>query len=128
MTGARESEEWTLNSMGNLETIPPYAQGGRSFPAGRIIMGQRPDTGSKPAKVMRTFLKSQGLQDPLFLDTSWLHVGHVDEFVQFLPADTPRGWKIAIADPEAGLKLLRDAKAAGHGSTKMFSLPGKTSR
>ncbi|WP_328223036.1 protein-arginine deiminase domain-containing protein [Streptomyces sp. NBC_00104] len=122
VTGARESEEWTLNSMGNLETIPPYAQGNRSFPAGRIIMGQRPDTGSKPAKVMRTFLKSQGLQDPLFLDTSWLHVGHVDEFVQFLPADTPRGWKIAIADPEAGLKLLRDAKAAGHGSTKMFSL------
>ncbi|WP_338900475.1 protein-arginine deiminase domain-containing protein [Streptomyces sp. TG1A-60] len=124
VTGARESEEWTLNSMGNLETIPPYAHGDRSFPAGRIIMGQRPDTGSKPAKVMRTFLKSQGLQDPLFLDTSWLHVGHVDEFVQFLPADTPRGWKIAIADPEAGLGLLRDAKAAGHGATKMFSVPG----
>ena len=123
VTGAKDSEEWTLNSMGNLETIPPYAQGDRSFPAGRIIMGQRPDTGSKPAKVMRTFLKSQGLQDPLFLDTSWLHVGHVDEFVQFLPADTPRGWKIAIADPEAGLRLLRDAKAAGHGSTSMFSLP-----
>ncbi|UUU27993.1 protein-arginine deiminase domain-containing protein [Streptomyces sp. DSM 40750] len=123
VTGARQSEEWTLNSMGNLETIPPYAQGGRSFPAGRIIMGHRPDTGSKPAKVMRTFLKSQGLQDPLFLDTSWLHVGHVDEFVQFLPADTPRGWKIAIADPEAGLNLLRDAKNAGHGSTKVFSVP-----
>ncbi|ULR50539.1 protein-arginine deiminase domain-containing protein [Streptomyces deccanensis] len=122
VTGAKDSEEWTLNSMGNLETIPPYAHGDRSFPAGRIIMGQRPDVGSKPAKVMRTFLKSQGMQDPLFLDTSWLHVGHVDEFVQFLPADTPRGWKIAIADPEAGLKLLRDAKAAGHGSTKMFSL------
>ncbi|WP_215457795.1 protein-arginine deiminase domain-containing protein [Streptomyces sp. ATCC 21386] len=122
VTGAKDSEEWTLNSMGNLETIPPYAHGDRSFPAGRIIMGQRPDVGSKPAKVMRTFLKSQGMQDPLFLDTSWLHVGHVDEFVQFLPADTPRGWKIAVADPEAGLKLLRDAKAAGHGSTKMFSL------
>ena len=104
VTGAKESEEWTLNSMGNLETIPPYAHDKRSFPAGRIIMGQRPDTGDKPAKVMRTFLKSQGLQDPLFLDTSWLHVGHVDEFVQFLPADTPRGWKIAIADPEAGLQ------------------------
>ncbi|WP_367318354.1 hypothetical protein [Streptomyces sp. HUAS ZL42] len=24
------------------------------------------------------------------LDTGWLGVGHVDEFVQFLPADTPR--------------------------------------
>ncbi|MGW0711808.1 protein-arginine deiminase domain-containing protein [Streptomyces sp. NPDC002643] len=123
VTGALDSEEWTLNSMGNLETIPPYAHGGRSFPAGRIIMGHRPEFKSKPAKAMRTLLKSQGLQDPLLLDTSWLHVGHVDEFVQFLPADTPRGWKIAIADPEAGLKLLRDAKSAGHGSTRMFSLP-----
>ncbi|MET9799656.1 protein-arginine deiminase domain-containing protein [Streptomyces sp. NPDC006368] len=124
VSGVRDSEEWTLNSMGNLETIPPYAHGGRSFPAGRIIMGERKDDGSKPARAMRTLLKSQALQDPLLLDTSWLHVGHVDEFVQFLPADTPRGWKIGIADPEAGLKLLRDARAAGHGKTRMFSVPG----
>ncbi|MEU4493363.1 protein-arginine deiminase domain-containing protein [Streptomyces sp. NPDC023998] len=124
VSGVRDSEEWTLNSMGNLETIPPYTHGGRSFPAGRIIMGERKDNGSKPAQVMRTLLKSQGLQDPLLLDTSWLHVGHVDEFVQFLPADTPRGWRLGIADPELGLRLLRDAQSAGHGSTRMFSVPG----
>jgi len=124
VSGVRESEEWTLNSMGNLETIPPYSHGGRSFPAGRIIMGERKDSGSKPAQAMRTLLKSQGFQDPLLLDTSWLHVGHVDEFVQFLPADTPRGWRIGIADPEAGLRLLREAKQAGHGGTRMFSVPG----
>ncbi|MFG3498805.1 protein-arginine deiminase domain-containing protein [Streptomyces sp. NPDC047928] len=118
------SEEWTLNSMGNLETIPPYEHGGRSFPAGRIIMGERKDTGAKPAKAMRTLLAAQGMQDPLLLDTSWLHVGHVDEFVQFLPANTPRGWRVAIADPEAGLRLLRDAKAQGHGGTRMFSVKG----
>ncbi|WP_308376491.1 protein-arginine deiminase domain-containing protein [Streptomyces sp. ISL-99] len=123
VSGVRDSEEWTLNSMGNLETIPPYTHGGRSFPAGRIIMGERKDIGSKPAKAMRTLLKSQGFQDPLLLDTSWLHVGHVDEFVQFLPAGTPRGWKIAIADPEAGLRLLREAQEAGHGRTRMFSVP-----
>ncbi|MFH0517955.1 protein-arginine deiminase domain-containing protein [Streptomyces sp. M41] len=124
VSGVRDSEESTLNSTGNMETIPPYAHGGRSFPAGRVIMGQRKDTGSKPAKSMRTLLTSQGLQDPLLLDTSWLGVGHVDEFVQFLPADTPRGWRIGIADPRAGLKLLRDAKRDGHGATKMFSVPG----
>ncbi|MEV3989858.1 protein-arginine deiminase domain-containing protein [Streptomyces sp. NPDC049837] len=129
VSGVRDSEEWTLNSMGNLETIPPYAHGGRSFPAGRIIMGERKDNGSKPAQVMRTMLASQGFQDPLFLDTSWLHVGHVDEFVQFLPAPgTPRGWKIGIADPEAGLKLLRDAQKAGHGKTRMFSVPDTQER
>ncbi|WP_399030450.1 protein-arginine deiminase domain-containing protein [Streptomyces sp. 15-116A] len=119
-----EPEDWTLNSMGNLETIPPYAHAGRSYPAGRIIQGWRKDSGEKPSKAVRTLLKAQGLQDPLLLDTSWLSVGHVDEFVQFLPADTPRGWRIGIADPEAGLKLLRDAQRAGHGRTKMFSVPG----
>ncbi|MFJ7073546.1 protein-arginine deiminase domain-containing protein [Streptomyces sp. NPDC098781] len=116
--------DWSLNSMGNLETVPPYAHNGRSFPAGRIIMGWRKDSGQRPSATMRTLLKSQGLQDPLLLDTSWLEVGHVDEFVQFLPADTPRGWRIGVADPEAGLQLLRDAQRAGHGGTKMFSVPG----
>ena len=110
VSGVRDSEEWTLNSMGNLETIPPYTHGGRSFPAGRIIMGERKDNGSKPAQVMRTLLKSQGLQDPLLLDTSWLHVGHVDEFVQFLPADTPRGWRLGDRRPRAG------AEAAARGA------------
>ncbi|MFJ8692290.1 protein-arginine deiminase domain-containing protein [Streptomyces roseolilacinus] len=125
VSGVRESEEWTLNSMGNLETIPPYTHAGRSFPAGRIIMGERKDDGSKPARAMRTLLQAQGFQDPLLLDTSWLHVGHVDEFVQFLPAPgTPRGWRIGVADPEAGLRLLRDAQKAGHGGTRMFSVPG----
>ncbi|MFE0677079.1 protein-arginine deiminase domain-containing protein [Streptomyces sp. NPDC058867] len=122
----RDMQGWeTLNSYGNLETIPPYAHNGRSFPAGRIIMGERRDgSGVRPSKEIRTMLKSQGLQDPLLLDTSWLHVGHVDEFVQFLPADTPRGWRIGIADPSAGLQLLRDAQRDGHGAKKMFSVPG----
>jgi protein-arginine deiminase len=122
----RDMQGWeTLNSYGNLETIPPHTNNGRSFPAGRIIMGERKDgSGIRPSKEIRTLLKSQGLQDPLLLDTSWLHVGHVDEFVQFLPADTPLGWRIGIADPEAGLKILRDAQRDGNGSTKMFSVPG----
>ncbi|MDT9682882.1 protein-arginine deiminase domain-containing protein [Streptomyces sp. TRM76323] len=125
VSGVRESEEWTLNSMGNLETVPPYTHAGRSFPAGRIVMGERKDDGSKPARAMRALLGAQGFQDPLLLDTSWLHVGHVDEFVQFLPAPgTPRGWRIGIADPEAGLRLLRDAQRAGHGTARMFSVPG----
>ncbi|GGR58682.1 protein-arginine deiminase domain-containing protein [Streptomyces aurantiogriseus] len=122
----RDMQGWeTLNSYGNLETIPPYTHNGRAFPAGRIIMGERKDgSGIRPSQEIRTLLKSQGLQDPLLLDTSWLHVGHVDEFVQFLPADTPRGWRIGVADPEAGVRLLKDAQRDGHGATKMFSVPG----
>ncbi|WP_234330500.1 protein-arginine deiminase domain-containing protein [Streptomyces acidiscabies] len=118
--------DWSLNSFGNLETIPPYTNKGRAYPAGRIIMGERKDSGVRPSQKMRTLLASQGLQDPLLLDTSWLGVGHVDEFVQFLPADTPRGWRLGLADPDAGLRLLRDAQQAGHGATKMFSVPVKS--
>ncbi|QZZ32433.1 hypothetical protein A7X85_00315 [Streptomyces sp. ST1015] len=121
-----QPKDWSLNSFGNLETIPPYTHNGRAYPAGRIIMGERKDNGARPSQKMRTLLASQGLQDPLLLDTSWLGVGHVDEFVQFLPADTPRGWRIGLADPDGGLRLLRDAQRAGHGTTKVFSVPAKS--
>jgi protein-arginine deiminase len=170
----------TLDSTGNMETIPPYSHNGKNYPMGRVIMGRgiddigeggptpeggtpstpggadEPETpggadepatpggGDEPATpggavaggqeaasaggggaagkelmdpspAVQTFFKSQGLQDPLLLDSSWTHVQHVDEFIQFLPAKTPRGWRVAIADPDAGMKLLRDAQAAGHG-------------
>ncbi|MFF6786402.1 protein-arginine deiminase family protein [Streptomyces sp. NPDC012510] len=61
--------------------------------------------------------------DPLVLDTGWLAIGHVDEFVQFLSADTPRGWKIGIADPRAGSPCCARPSATGHGHTKVFSIP-----
>ncbi|MFD7668505.1 protein-arginine deiminase domain-containing protein [Streptomyces sp. NPDC059788] len=121
--GAEPSADPSLDSMGNLETIPPYTHQGRAFPAGRIIMGERKDSGAKPAEAVRKLLEAQGVQNPLLLDTSWLAVGHVDEFVQFLPATTARGWKIGLADPEAGMAILRDAEAAGHGARRVFSAP-----
>ncbi|MEV1079594.1 protein-arginine deiminase domain-containing protein [Streptomyces sp. NPDC050211] len=108
-----------INSTGNLETIPPYAHNGKSYPAGRIITGRHDSR--LPAHT--AFLEAQQAQDPLVLDTGWLGIGHVDEFVQFLPADTPRGWKIGIADPEGTLALLRKAQRDGHGHTKVFSIP-----
>ncbi len=108
-----------INSTGNLETIPPYTHKGKSYPAGRIITGGHGS--QRPAHT--GFVKAQGAQDPLLLETGWLAIGHVDEFVQFLPADTPRGWKIGIADPEGTLALLRKAQHDGHGHTKAFSIP-----
>ncbi|MFH8336500.1 protein-arginine deiminase family protein [Streptomyces sp. AM6-12] len=124
-TAVDPASDWSLNSLGNLETIPPYTYGGRSFPAGRIIMGQQgASVGTRPARTMLTMLLAQRSQSPLLLDTSWLHVGHVDEFVQFLPARTRRGWKIGVADPRAGLAVLDTAVRRGHGSTRMFSWPG----
>lgn len=108
----------TVDSFGNLETIPPYP----GHPAGRIILGSQRAIGlGHPTERLRTFLGAQqaGL-DPLMLNTSFLHVGHVDEFVQFLPADTERGWRVAIADPRAGLGLLRRAVKSGLGDKKLL--------
>lgn len=114
----------TVDSMGNLETIPPYAHGGISHPAGRIVLGEQRGKWGKPSQKMRTLLGAQAMQEPLMLDTDWLQVGHVDEFMQFLPAPgTERGWRLAIADPALGMDLLRQAQAAGHGTKKTLSFP-----
>ncbi|KAH7381507.1 arginine deiminase type-3, partial [Pyrenochaeta sp. MPI-SDFR-AT-0127] len=111
--GARDE----INSMGNLECIPPYAHNGTRYPSGRIIMGRH----GPYLPHMLDFFRAQSAQDPILLDTSWLWVGHVDEFVQFLPAKTERGWAIMVADPEAGINILRETKAAGHGGTRLYS-------
>lgn len=108
----------TYDSTGNIETIPPYTHNGKSYPAGRIIVGE----GSlKPA--ILPFLQAQEVQDPIILDVSWLRVGHVDEFIQFLPANSSRGWVVMVDDPIAGLAVLKDASAAGHGTTRAVSRP-----
>ncbi|VUC31630.1 unnamed protein product [Clonostachys rosea] len=107
----------STDSMGNLETIPPYSFNGRSFPAGRVIMGS--SEGATP--LMFSFLQAQETQDPLELNTTWLKVGHVDEFVQFLPANNDRGWVLMADDPVFGLNLLKKASKNGYGH-----LPGIT--
>lgn len=122
-----KSEEWTLSSMGNLEKIPPYKLGAKSYPNGRVIMGQRADTGSKPAASLLRLLTAQEGQAPLLLDTSFLRIAHVDEFVHFVPAATPRGWRIAVADPDAAMSLLRAVNRAGAGKQRLTSKPADTS-
>ncbi|KAJ4320203.1 hypothetical protein N0V84_005988 [Fusarium piperis] len=109
----------TIDSTGNLETIPPYKYKGKNYPAGRIIQGQW--EGRKP--LMFNFLKAQQVQDPVALDTAWLAVGHVDEFLQFLPSDNERGWVLVVDDPVAGVELLKKASREGHGSMKALSRP-----
>jgi protein-arginine deiminase len=116
-----DTSQWggTWDSTGNLETIPPYSHGGKDYPAGRIIMGQ----GEEGLPLILPFLELQETQDPLVLDTTFLAVGHVDEFIQFLPANNSRGWVIMADDPLAGMALLKNAAAAGHGSKRAISRP-----
>ncbi|MEU5090078.1 protein-arginine deiminase family protein [Streptomyces sp. NPDC021356] len=108
------NENSSYDSMGNLETVPPSP----GNPHGRVVIGGNglAPGESGPAPEMLSFLRAQGMQDPISLDTSWLTIGHVDEFVQFLPVPGSRlGWRAVVADPRAGLALLRDVQRKGHG-------------
>jgi protein-arginine deiminase len=110
-------ENSSYDSMGNLETIPSTP----GHPLGQIVIGgDGLDHKTGPATEMVTMLKSQGMQDPVAVDTSWLSIGHVDEFVQFVPVPgSPRGWKAVVADPTAGLNLLKAVQKSGHGGEIM---------
>jgi protein-arginine deiminase len=109
----------TLNSFGNLETIPPYTHGGESYLMGRIIRGSTRDFYPDPS--VTRLLEAQKIQAPLAVDTSWLLVGHVDETLSFVKATSgERGWLLALNDPELAVKMLEDASKAGHGDATMF--------
>lgn len=115
----------TLDSMGNVEALP--AGPGQQF--GRVIMGTRPAVGTqkgeKPNPALVRMLTAQTGVAPLTVDTGWLDVAHIDEILHVMPvskeASGGRGWKLAVADPAAGLALLRKAVADGHGKTPLTS-------
>ncbi|TQV92528.1 peptidylarginine deiminase [Cordyceps javanica] len=108
----------TTDSTGNLETVPPYKHNGKSYPAGRAVMGS---AGKRP--FMMDFLDAQETQAPIDLDTSWLAVKHTDEFMQFLPVESERGWVMMVNDPLAGLEILQKAQKDGHGGEPAVSRP-----
>lgn len=118
------SNEETLDAMGNLETIPPYEFNGKNFSAGRIVMGANQTAGRVPLSL--PFLQAQEMQDPLLIDTMWLEIQHVDEFLQFLPAKTSqmsRKWRVMVSDPLAALEILQGAQAEGHGNDTFTTYP-----
>ena len=108
----------TYSSTGNFGATPPFVLGARSFPAGRVVYGSAP--GHAPDPSFTRLLAAQSAQPPIVLDTSWLVVGHIDEVVSFLPAPTPRGWVVAVADPRAAIALLQSERAAGRGDDLAF--------
>ncbi len=91
----------TLDSFGNLEISPPVTVGGVEYPFGRIYYGGGMDQG------MVAFLESQKIQDPIEIDTSWLCVQHVDEFMTTVADPTSaKGFKVLFADTVSGYALL----------------------
>jgi protein-arginine deiminase len=108
----------SLNSFGNLETIPPYTDAGNSYPLGRLLVGGT--SGFEPDLEFLEMIEAQGMQPPVLIDTSWLLVGHVDEIFSFVRASTPRGWAVLVNDPLLARQMLQDLVDDDHGTEPMF--------
>ncbi|KAG8413022.1 hypothetical protein J3458_013443 [Metarhizium acridum] len=109
----------TVEAGGNIKSTPPYTLNGKKYPAGRIVIGAT-DAQTPQALV---YIQAQETQDPISLDTTWLFVKHVDEVLGFLPAKTPRGWRVAILDPMMGYEALSKLDKDGHGDVPLTSNP-----
>jgi len=120
---ATDTQPNSLDSFGNLEVSPPVTVNGVDYPLGRILFGGALPTvtaGRRIMHVVRDFLYGQQVQPPIELYSDWLVVGHVDEFLCFVPAPTAKGFKLLLASPEACYRLLQQLEAAGHGAAVLF--------
>src|SRR5262249_36589762 len=104
---------YSMSSFGNFSVVPPYSRGDEKYPLGRNLWGAGPSSDEQPDPKYTEFVRAQSVQPELNVDTSWLSVGHVDEFLSFVKADTPRGWRLLVAAPEQARKMLTDLRDGG---------------
>lgn len=105
----------SYDSHGNHDLLPPYELGDQKWPLGRIAHG----SGVLPET--KKFYAAQEVQGPpVEVKTSWLLVGHIDEVFSYVPAATPRGWKLLVGSPKLARSMLEAAQAAGNGAVTMF--------
>nr|XP_056721450.1 protein-arginine deiminase type-3-like [Euleptes europaea] len=117
----------SLDSFGNLDVSPPVTVEGKKYPLGRILIGSSFPGASKVrmAKIVRDFLYAQKVQSPVELFSDWLAVGHVDEFLTFVPAPDRQGFRLLLASPLACYKLFKEKQKEGYGDATLFeSLKG----
>ncbi|XP_053136528.1 protein-arginine deiminase type-3-like isoform X3 [Hemicordylus capensis] len=111
-----------LDSFGNLEVSPPVTVKGKEYPLGRMLFGGHLPSpqGDRMVKVVRDFLYAQKVQSPVELYSDWLVVGHVDEFLSFVPASDRKGFRLLLASPSACYRLLKEKEQEGYGDAVMF--------
>ncbi|XP_021486878.1 protein-arginine deiminase type-1 [Meriones unguiculatus] len=111
-----------LDSFGNLDVSPPVTVGNREYPLGRILIGGSfpKSSGRRMARVVRDFLQAQQVQAPVELYSDWLSVGHVDEFMTFVPTSDQKGFRLLLASPSACLQLFQEKKEEGYGEALQF--------
>ncbi|UCC31836.1 MAG: hypothetical protein JSU86_06075, partial [Phycisphaerales bacterium] len=120
----------TRDAFGNLEVSPPCTVDDVSYPLGRIYYGYNPAS-SLPAPCagpidgqLRAFLERQALQAPVALDTDWLSVGHVDEFMSIVPNSVAtHGWSVVLASPSLAVDALQGDALTPGGVESTWSIP-----
>ncbi|NWX56408.1 PADI1 deiminase, partial [Promerops cafer] len=112
----------SLDSFGNLDVSPPVTVRGKEYPLGRILIGSPLPwaSGRRMCKAVRDFLFAQTVQAPLEVYSEWLSVGHVDEFLTFVPALDRKGFRLLLASPNACYKLFKEKQQQGHGEATQF--------
>ncbi|KAG3282254.1 peptidyl arginine deiminase 3 [Ictidomys tridecemlineatus] len=88
-----------------------------SASSGTHLVGSR---GRRVTQVVRDFLHAQRVQPPVELFVDWLAVGHVDEFLSFVPAPDGKGFRMLLASPAACFRLFQEKKKRGHGRSLLF--------
>ena len=115
----------TFDSSGNLEVTPPVtSREGKHFPFGRIYFGPGRASRELPFDLLdpelKAFLQAQIVQAPIEVDTGWLAVGHVDEFISFVPSKgTSTPFKLILASTRRAYEIV-DLLAATNPTAKMF--------
>jgi len=104
-TWGNPNQATSYDSFGNLDATPPTTVDGVDYPFGRVYYGREGNEGLHID--MADFLASQDIQAPFELDTTWLCVGHVDEFSAFVPdPGSSKGFKLLMSDVPSAYDLL----------------------
>jgi protein-arginine deiminase len=72
---------------------------------------------------------AQQVQAPIELFSDWLNVGHIDEFMTFVPAPNTKGFKLLLASTSVCFQILKDLQSQGEGNLELRSdkkLSGKS--
>ncbi|XP_045404548.1 protein-arginine deiminase type-4 isoform X1 [Lemur catta] len=121
--GPQTGEVTGLDSFGNLEVSPPVTVGEKEYPLGRILFGNSSypsSQGREMHQALQAFLGAQRVQAPVKLYSDWLSVGHVDEFLSFVPAADRKGFRLLLASPRACYKLFQEQQQEGYGDALLF--------
>lgn len=90
LNGLGAENSFSGDSGGNIETTPD----------GIVYVG------SSMTVELRKDLSAKTKQEILVLPTEWLYVGHVDEYLFFMPADNDCGYSAFYADPVEALNMI----------------------